>query len=278
MSSQSEKVPSSFPARAQAKWVFIRSRLPVIQANFELPTLLAIGMCLQGLIFVLLPSYLSVAPAALLLIYKLSYTRPKGVEANWNLKHARLGKWSATVPNHNGTMPEKAGSNGVVCFVVGNHPLGLFAPGLKETATWFMDMWKDAAENRERWGYLSHTAPLVSQGPNRGNFLVVLSYWKSLDHLRDFAAHSVHAEGRKWWERTRQQWPHIGIFHETYVVPPGHWETIYENMWPFGMGQIRRVEGNGEGWKLSLGEVGGVLGRADGNEWRSMDVRMGRGD
>lgn len=95
-----------------------------------------------------------------------------------------------------------------------------------------------------------------------------LSYWRSLDHLRTFAATSVHAEGRRWWESTRQQWPHLGIFHETYVVPPGHHETIYENCHPFGMGQLSGVGKAGE--RLN------VLRRADTKEWRSMDVRMGR--
>ena len=100
-----------------------------------------------------------------------------------------------------------------------------------------------------------------------GPYLVTLSYWKSIDHLRTFAAQSSHAEVRRWWERTRQQWPHIGIFHETYDVPPCHYETIYENFHPFGMGAI----GLGK-------EKGQALRKAEGKGWKTMDDRMGRGE
>lgn len=31
---------------------------------------------------------------------------------------------------------------------------------------------------------------------------------------------------------------HIGICHETYVVPAGNWETIYYNFTPFGLGKL----------------------------------------
>ena len=117
---------------------------------------------------------------------------------------------------------------------------------------------------------------LVGQHPGRGNYLVQLSYWKSLDHLRDFSARSVHADSRRWWERTRKQWPHLGIFHETYVVPPGHYETIYENLHPFGMGQIGLRKGGNDKGDSFEGGVGEALVRAEGRRWKSMDSRMGR--
>lgn len=123
---------------------------------------------------------------------------------------------------------------------------------------------------------LSRTPMLVGQVPGRGNYMVVLSYWKSLDHLRDFAAKSYHANGRRWWDRTKKQWPYIGIFHETYNVPTGHYEAIYENFHPFGIGQIGL--GKGEEGKRETVESGQeeALVRADGRKWRSMDSRMGR--
>ena len=72
----------------------------------------------------------------------------------------------------------------------------------------------------------------------------------------------------KWWSRTHKQWPHIGICHETYNVPAKHYETIYDNFEPFGMGRI--------GMNLAGRGKPEALVEAKGRGWRSMDARMGR--
>lgn len=68
------------------------------------------------------------------------------------------------------------------------------------------------------------------------------------------------------------------------MIPPGHYETIYENFVPFGMGTVGLRRGKGEkmvgvveGEEVPVEEVGKgeALVRADGEKWRSMDVRMG---
>ena len=33
----------------------------------------------------------------------------------------------------------------------------------------------------------------------------------------------------------------VGIWHETYVVRPGSYETIYNNMPPYGLGRVGRL-------------------------------------
>ncbi|KAL9126011.1 MAG: hypothetical protein Q9217_004862 [Psora testacea] len=256
------------PYSVQKAYAGFQRSLLLLQINAELSTVLTIGMCLQTIAFIALPRYVAATPAMLYLICKALYSRPSTITDNKYVTGARLGRWCATVPNDDGTMPEKPGTNGVVCFVVGsqlNHPLGLLAPGVAQMGGYFNDMWRDAEANAEKWGYLSRTPLLLSQGAGRGNYQVQLSYWKSIDHLRNFATHSVHADGRRWLERTRQQHAHIGTFHETYVVPPGHYETIYENFHPFGMGQIGL--GKEEGFQGGDGEA---LVKAVGKKWRTM--------
>ncbi len=68
--------------------------------------------------------------------------------------------------------------------------------------------------------------------------LWVLQYWKSAAHLHAYA----HARDRMhlpaWQEFNRAIGTSgdVGIWHETYVVPPGRRETIYVNMPRFGLG------------------------------------------
>lgn len=70
--------------------------------------------------------------------------------------------------------------------------------------------------------------------------VVLLQYWRDFDSLETYAR-----------DREQQHWPAwtafnkavgndgtVGIFHETYVVPAGGYETIYGNMVPFGLGKV----------------------------------------
>ena len=57
-----------------------------------------------------------------------------------------------------------------------------------------------------------------------------------MESLQAFATGSVHRAGRDWWNATIKQHPHIGIMHEVYAVPKGHWENIYDNFQPLAMG------------------------------------------
>ncbi|MCH7628839.1 MULTISPECIES: DUF4188 domain-containing protein [Novosphingobium] len=70
--------------------------------------------------------------------------------------------------------------------------------------------------------------------------LLLTQYW------RDFEALETYARARD-----RLHWPawiafnkavgtdgSVGIFHETYAVPAGGYETIYANMPPFGLGKV----------------------------------------
>ena len=68
----------------------------------------------------------------------------------------------------------------------------------------------------------------------------VLQYWKSAAHLQAYA----HAAGRAhlpaWQAFSRRigTGGDVGIWHETYVVPPGHAESVYMNMPRHGLGAV----------------------------------------
>ena len=75
---------------------------------------------------------------------------------------------------------------------------------------------------------------------NDGSHITTLtiSYWKTVEHLHAFAHSPAHREGWDWWLKGRKEYPHLGIYHETFAAPAGHWENIYENMVPIGMGMF----------------------------------------
>ena len=94
----------------------------------------------------------------------------------------------------------------------------------------------------------------LAQDPNSGflgaqtmlaglRTVMLLQYWRDFDSLEQYAR-----------ARDKQHWPawtafnkavgsdgSVGIFHETYVVPAGGYETIYANMPPFGLGKVAGV-------------------------------------
>ncbi|MGA2244091.1 MAG: DUF4188 domain-containing protein [Verrucomicrobiota bacterium] len=73
-----------------------------------------------------------------------------------------------------------------------------------------------------------------------GRTLISLQYWRSPAHLMDYATNKSLQHSPAWAAFTR--WigdsGDVGIWHETYVVTPGSFETIYHNMPPFGLGGI----------------------------------------
>jgi hypothetical protein len=68
--------------------------------------------------------------------------------------------------------------------------------------------------------------------------LMVLQYWKSAAHLQAYAHASNEAHLPAWQAFNESVGSNgdVGIWHETYVVPRGHAESIYVNMPRYGLG------------------------------------------
>jgi hypothetical protein len=69
--------------------------------------------------------------------------------------------------------------------------------------------------------------------------VVMLQYWRSMDQLLAYAAARDAAHLPAWaaFNRAVGTSGSVGIWHETYAVRPGSYETIYVNMPPFGLGK-----------------------------------------
>ncbi|WP_407986855.1 DUF4188 domain-containing protein [Kitasatospora sp. CMC57] len=76
---------------------------------------------------------------------------------------------------------------------------------------------------------------LLSGSP-RTYYLV--QYWESKEKLLAYAAapDRLHRRARAMINRfERNSGQHVGIWHETYIVPPGSYESIYGDMPPYGL-------------------------------------------
>ena len=72
---------------------------------------------------------------------------------------------------------------------------------------------------------------------------VVVQYWKSFEHLEAYAKARDHAHLPAWqaFNKAIASNGDVGIWHETYVIEPGKYENIYNNMPPFGLGAVGRI-------------------------------------
>ncbi len=86
----------------------------------------------------------------------------------------------------------------------------------------------------------------------------VVQYWRSFDHLEEFARNTDDphmAAWRNYWRRVGKS-TRTGIWHETSLVRVGEYEAVYGNMPAFGLGAastlIPATEGNSARQRLRV--------------------------
>lgn len=82
-----------------------------------------------------------------------------------------------------------------------------------------------------------------------GRTTMMLSYWRSPEHLQRFASDPelTHLPAWRRYAKLVQSSGDVGVWHETYRVAPGAHEVVYVNMPAFGLGRAvgRRPIGPG---------------------------------
>jgi Monooxygenase af470-like len=82
----------------------------------------------------------------------------------------------------------------------------------------------------EKTGFLGHT----------GLAKVIVQYWRSFDHLDRYARDRDALHWPAWVEfnrRMKDARGDVGIWHETYKVRAGEYESVYSGMPAFGLGK-----------------------------------------
>lgn len=103
-------------------------------------------------------------------------------------------------------------------------------------------------------------------GPGIRN-LGFIQYWDSFDALREYARDSDHLHLSAWqeyYEDGTKEDAAVGIWHETYVIDPDEYETVYNNMPPHGLGSCDDTEivPASDQRKTAAGR----MGQTDGND------------
>ncbi len=88
-----------------------------------------------------------------------------------------------------------------------------------------------------------------------GRTIIFLQYWRSMEQLLAYATNreAEHLPAWKAFNRSVGADGTVGIWHETYAVSPGSYETVYVNMPPFGLGKAGVLHA-AEGLRQSAGQ------------------------
>ncbi|MEV4500719.1 DUF4188 domain-containing protein [Streptomyces klenkii] len=162
-------------------------------------------------------------------------------------------------------IPERvtaAAEGDVVVFLIGMRINRLRAvrhwlPALRAMPRMLKELSRD--ENSGLLGYQALA------GSPRG--LTVVQYWGSREELLAYAA-DRNKEHRPAWadfnRRARGSEGSVGIWHETYVVPAGSYESIYSGMPKHGLGKAHGVEPVAKRGERATERFASAGGRAHG--------------
>jgi hypothetical protein len=93
-------------------------------------------------------------------------------------------------------------------------------------------------EGRPESGFLG--AKLYAGSPLQP---MVVQYWRSFQHLESYARSKDAAHWPAWVEFNKRVGSSgdVGIWHETYLVPAGAYDSVYNNMPPVGLGAVSQL-------------------------------------
>jgi Monooxygenase af470-like len=93
-------------------------------------------------------------------------------------------------------------------------------------------------ERKPDSGFLG--ANLYAGSPRRP---LVVQYWRSFDHLEAYARSKDAAHWPAWvaFNKRVGSSGDVGIWHETYLIPAGAYDSVYNNMTPIGLGAVSRL-------------------------------------
>ena len=128
--------------------------------------------------------------------------------------------------------------------VVNEQELVVFLIGMRVNKVWKVQKWVPVVTAMARMLTELHEHPEmgflgVETTLNFPTTLMV-QYWRSFEDLAVYAGNRNAVHLPAWREFNRQVGSNgdVGIWHETYRIPAGHYEAVYNNMPEFGLGKI----------------------------------------
>ncbi|EJP68542.1 uncharacterized protein BBA_02544 [Beauveria bassiana ARSEF 2860] len=247
----------------------------------RLPVFLVLGSLAQCLLSLVLPPRWAVVPllcylAISLVSLLLNTTTTTSTSTSTALpRNVVPGRAAAQLPLPDGSFRASPAEDSLVVFHIGaqfNHPLGPLCPGGGATAERFDKL---IADLRARAAELGVLAVSGWQGVVDGSFSTKTTiYFEDVASLHGFAHEPMHREAWDWF--AAQRFPHLGVYHETFVVPRRSYECVYLNCKPLLLGQAARLaRGGGEKGEADKRWVNALV-NADTPALKTQYARMGR--
>ncbi|RYP82419.1 hypothetical protein DL769_001673 [Monosporascus sp. CRB-8-3] len=215
-----------------------------VMDGFKLRTLFVIGALSQIILLKLLPPRVAILPATLLALHSFVTT----VAQTARTRHGKYpkdvvrGRSSAQLPDREtGAHGSDPAADSIVVFHVGvsfNHPLGPLGPGGRELGQKFNGVLEALERDPDRYGVLGVTHWRGAAGDGK-NTLLQVAYFRNVEGLHRFAHDAAHRDAWDFVTRPGRMQGHFGFFHETFCVPRGDYETIYLDMPPTLLGNVR---------------------------------------
>ena len=120
----------------------------------------------------------------------------------------------------------------------------VFLIGARINKPWKIHKWLPVARAMPRMIKELEADPESGYLGGFGGPTVMVQYWRSFEHLENFARDASDPHAKTWREYYRRHAAHgegAGIWHETFLVRAGEYEAIYNNMPPFGLGKAGRL-------------------------------------
>ncbi|CAG9622459.1 DUF4188 domain-containing protein [Sutcliffiella rhizosphaerae] len=123
-----------------------------------------------------------------------------------------------------------------------NEDIVVFVIGMRINKWWAMHKWLPvlmAMPPMIRELYMNKELGCLSmENFSRLRTTLLIQYWQSEKHLMAYARGQKHLKAWADFNKKVGNNDAVGIYHETYIVPKGNYESIYGNMPKFGLGKV----------------------------------------
>lgn len=123
----------------------------------------------------------------------------------------------------------------------------VFLIGMRVNKPWKVWRWWPVAAAMPRMLIELATKPELGLLHARSHFgfpnTLVVQYWRSFEHLEAYArsASAAHLPAWQAFNKAVGSNGDVGIWHETYAISNGRYESVYNNMPPFGLGMAGQL-------------------------------------
>jgi hypothetical protein len=138
----------------------------------------------------------------------------------------------------------------------------VFLIGMRINKLWKVWKWAPVARQMPRMLAELAAQPELGLLHARTHFglpnILVVQYWRSFEHLHNYAtgANALHLPAWQAFNRAVGSNGDVGIWHESYLVKDGAYESVYNNMPPYGLGVAGSLQPAQGRMKSAKGRLG----------------------